>query len=345
MTTSKNYLTRLMSKIGQPMEATNHLHDTAMFRVAIYGPALVAFSIAGVGYLNSNLQPDWTFGGFNLFISTFKLPIGLAGLAIPLGALVASHHRSIQSAKQIESQQRQNTFSNYIKHKEYFGKYLDDENILNGEHSFLAKDKKIYKALFPKAQEGEFEFLSENSVDAIRIEDQINFMNIEAKRIRWNESSSLRGLMNEIAELKGVIADEFELQITDVIQNDEAESLKKQIINLGVTLSHIHSAATFFSDTDDALIFSNWAMSVRSKIHKMNEITDYAYAKTRIKELAVNELSGNCADLSPTEKNYLLSLLRGDRTQKLRQIENDLSELPTVKDIIEQLESPICEKT
>lgn len=62
---------------------------------------------------------------------------------------MASHHRSIQTASQIISQQAQNTLSDYVIHKEYFSKVLDEEGLLDGRSSLNAANKKVYDIIFP----------------------------------------------------------------------------------------------------------------------------------------------------------------------------------------------------
>lgn len=54
-----------------------------------------------------------------------KIPIAIAMLAIPAMALVASNHRSVQTAAQIKTTESQNVFSNYFAHRNEFNSLLE----------------------------------------------------------------------------------------------------------------------------------------------------------------------------------------------------------------------------
>ena len=96
------------------------------------------------------MNPDVALKGY-------KSPLAVAALVFPLVALVASHHRSVQMAAQIDRADSQirltdakNNFENYVKHKELFDNRLDA----------LAKELKIN---FNKKDELYSNIFSENS--------------------------------------------------------------------------------------------------------------------------------------------------------------------------------------
>ncbi|WP_296935206.1 hypothetical protein [uncultured Marinobacter sp.] len=337
MATTREGIRRIWEKIGEPMEATNHLHDTRMFRTAIYGPAIAALIVGLIGYFFSPVEADWTLNGFNNFIALFKLPIGMASLAIPFGALIASHHRSIQSARQIESQQQQHTFSNYIKHKEYFGKFLDDEGILDGSYSFAAKEKKVYQALFPNARKGyldfEFEWIEKQYLTTL-----IANLKAEVGKVTWDNREHIGSVLNDVAELKQAIADEFELEIVDLIINKDIETLSSQVQNLGITMSHLYSASTFFSENESTQEIYDWSIKIKVLRHSLDVVKNFDYAQQRIKEIALNAMSSNMAPLNQDQRSDLLRLLGKESGEKLKSIRQNLSELPTADEIVKQLE-------
>ena len=166
MTTLRKLWAKLWGKIGQPMKPTNHLHDTGVFRAAIYGPALLGLGLAIIGFVNSNLEPNLTFDGFNTFISKFKLPIAVAGLSIPLGALVASHHRSIQSASQIIEQNEQNIFSNYLEHRRYFLAFIEEHEPFE---QLNVSAPHLYQRLFPESADGSLKPANEELDELIKL--------------------------------------------------------------------------------------------------------------------------------------------------------------------------------
>jgi len=75
---------------------------------------------------STDLAYDPTANGFSEFLKIFRFPIGVMALLIPLMAIYATNHRSIQQKKQIEVAVDQNNFSNYYKHLEEFCKYYSE---------------------------------------------------------------------------------------------------------------------------------------------------------------------------------------------------------------------------
>jgi hypothetical protein len=56
-------------------------------------------------------------------------------------ALIANHHRSIQSERQLKTTQDQNLFTNYVKHIEQFEEFLKDENVFKKLDDLLRGSK------------------------------------------------------------------------------------------------------------------------------------------------------------------------------------------------------------
>ncbi|MCH5651191.1 hypothetical protein [Pseudomonas syringae] len=124
--------------------------------------AIVALTIA---YHTLGLKYNLSSEGWNNALDIFKVPLGLLAVAIPLIALLAANHRSVQSKAQMELTQFQinltqtnNYINNYYKHVDEFQKYL-------GSHHFgfteekegqpkVAYPRKLHKALFPEAKMG-----------------------------------------------------------------------------------------------------------------------------------------------------------------------------------------------
>lgn len=99
----------------------------------------------------SNLQWDLSSTGFNIFISEFRFPLGIAALIIPIIALLAANHRSEQTKEQIRVTSSQNVFSNYYKHIEEFTKYL------NGRIESDADIRYAHANIYPNASSGDYE--------------------------------------------------------------------------------------------------------------------------------------------------------------------------------------------
>lgn len=112
-----------------------------------------------------NLKFNPSSEGWNNAIEIFKFPLGLLAVSIPLIALFAANHRSVQSKAQMELTQFQinltqtnNYITNYYKHVDEFQKYLGSHhfgfNEKKEEHPKVAYPRKLHKVLFPEAKMG-----------------------------------------------------------------------------------------------------------------------------------------------------------------------------------------------
>ncbi|AZT85166.1 hypothetical protein EHN06_17285 [Marinobacter sp. NP-4(2019)] len=142
---------------GVPMSSEAHLLDTTLFRGAILVPVLIGILLMVIAGLSSRTQLSPCFNAecFSTFFSLFKFQFAIMGLAIPLGALVASHHRSMQSAAQIKTQLNQNIFSNYIDHRKLFEQFFKDNNPLELRDPSSRQVWAIYDRVFPSAAYGD----------------------------------------------------------------------------------------------------------------------------------------------------------------------------------------------
>ncbi|ADZ92899.1 hypothetical protein [Marinomonas mediterranea] len=113
------------------------LTELKWFKWALWGPigtgVLVATAIGIADFTNEDLRVCFTSACVNDAIGRLKFPLAIASLAFPLVALVASHHRSVQTAaqisrsdKQIEATDKKNSFENCIKHRGIFMDFLSD---------------------------------------------------------------------------------------------------------------------------------------------------------------------------------------------------------------------------
>lgn len=91
----------------------------------------MATLIGIMDFTSEDLRVCFTSSCVNDAISRLKFPLAIASLAFPLVALVASHHRSAQTAaqikrtdKQIEVTEHKNAFENYFKHRTMFNELL-----------------------------------------------------------------------------------------------------------------------------------------------------------------------------------------------------------------------------
>lgn len=122
----------------------NDLTKQPLFWGAIFWPASASLALGSKVWLNRTL--DFSPNGYETFIEISKLPLGVLALTIPVTAVIAAIHRSIQTAKQIEETQVKNTVDLYYAHLKFFIDQLKDNDIVD---SAIKVHKKLYPNLSP----------------------------------------------------------------------------------------------------------------------------------------------------------------------------------------------------
>ncbi|EOX3980714.1 hypothetical protein L4D16_19045 [Vibrio alginolyticus] len=114
--------------------------------------------------ISSDLDWDFSYKGFNLFVEAFSLPITIISAIIPIVGLIALNHRSQQTKVQLDKAetqlkianaqyllaQKQNIFTNYYKHIEEYEKYIDKIGL------HIANSRESHSTMFPKAKNGDY---------------------------------------------------------------------------------------------------------------------------------------------------------------------------------------------
>ncbi|MFT2098529.1 hypothetical protein ACMUMQ_09255 [Marinomonas sp. 2405UD66-6] len=95
----------------------------------------------------------WTSGCINDAVNRLKVPIAITAIIFPAVALIASSHRSAQTAAQIERTDKQiavteakNAFENNIKHRELFFSYLEEQEKVLGVR--FTEKQSLYEVIF-----------------------------------------------------------------------------------------------------------------------------------------------------------------------------------------------------
>lgn len=130
------------------MSNEKKLFEIKEFWISLSVPIILAAIFASIIAANSELTWDLSYSGFNKFIDIFKFPMGVLALIFPLVALVATNHRSRQSATQIKQGREQNTFSNFYKHKESFHN-MTERLEKRYDITFFEPDQ-LYSKIFPE---------------------------------------------------------------------------------------------------------------------------------------------------------------------------------------------------
>jgi hypothetical protein len=122
------------------------------FRWSFWGGVGLSAICAVVIIWNSNLTWAFDYEGFDYAITVFRVPLGILATLIPVIALLAANHRSVQTQEQIRVTSANNNFSNFFRHKEEFKKFLGDNDDLK---KLVLDWLKLHKFLFPNARGGE----------------------------------------------------------------------------------------------------------------------------------------------------------------------------------------------
>ena len=130
------------------------LFHTIGLWLSLFFPILLAVVVLVTAAWGSGLELEWSPAGLRTFYEYFKIPIALASLSIPLGALTAAHHRSLQTFEQTKKQNVQNLFNNHLQHKKEFREFFEEFRPFKHIETFNAWE--MYETLFPLASEGNY---------------------------------------------------------------------------------------------------------------------------------------------------------------------------------------------
>ncbi|MGX5219674.1 hypothetical protein ACVTMO_13680 [Pseudomonas segetis] len=137
--------------------ANSSLHRTITFQLSIGIPIFLGVvSALAISQSEPSYSLCFNSSCFETWLQLYKAPLTFAALAIPLAGITAAVHRSIETQTQISLTNQQlrltienNTFSNYIKHRDDFIKLLrDTESIYEGKFVF-GNPLRLYGILFP----------------------------------------------------------------------------------------------------------------------------------------------------------------------------------------------------
>jgi len=121
------------------------LHEQYILWVVLLLPVFYFFAL---GFpIWSQYKLSVSARGINNFFSISNDIFWVAGLALPLGVLVARMHATVQMYAQIQSNSEQNIFVNFYKHKEFIVKEIKDICEENSLELRIKTD--IYDELFP----------------------------------------------------------------------------------------------------------------------------------------------------------------------------------------------------
>lgn len=178
----------------------------------------IVFAIAAsIGYLMYDPEKyayHWVYKVelINELVSDFRLPISFLGLLIPLGAILAVHHKSIQSkhhSRQLQSQLDQSkrdfeyrvgqeNFFMVFRHKDEFVKYLKADSTFNEYDKKNVDFNHLHLIFYPNIDRGDYS--ASEAVTSKFIDDSIamhSFLNDIA--LDFTDIEGLRAFANRLA--------------------------------------------------------------------------------------------------------------------------------------------------
>ncbi|MBH2894842.1 hypothetical protein I5Q39_24475 [Serratia marcescens] len=93
------------------------LSEQWMFWLSISIPLALSITLSIPLWLQTKI--NISAEGYDNFLRIFKLPIGVLSLSIPLVAIVAHIHRTIQTAEQIQTTRRKNAADSFFSHHKF----------------------------------------------------------------------------------------------------------------------------------------------------------------------------------------------------------------------------------
>ncbi|HGK4849041.1 TPA: hypothetical protein ACJ2X1_000378 [Yersinia enterocolitica] len=114
---SKNYLA--FRKFTSNLCKLDHdrLSKQWPFWISIFSPLIISILLSIPLWVDTTL--DISANGYNKFLSIYRLPIGVLSLSIPLVAIVAHIHRTIQTAEQLNAARKKNIADSFFSHHKF----------------------------------------------------------------------------------------------------------------------------------------------------------------------------------------------------------------------------------
>ncbi|MBN7770472.1 hypothetical protein KUV44_12270 [Marinobacter daepoensis] len=169
----------MIKKHSRKNHAENELLRTPAFLCSIGVPIALSLATGLTISINEGFSFCLNYQCFNNLVNYYKVPIGIAGISIPLGALAAAQHRSQQTMHQILLQSSQNNLTGYFTHREKFEEHC--HKIFNKSTKFDADI--LHQTLFPNSQKGDYSLKKTDELRVVRI----NLESIE-KKLRSGEA-------------------------------------------------------------------------------------------------------------------------------------------------------------
>lgn len=230
------------------MDANTTLLESSAFRwtVRVFGySALLYAAIVILNFDSEGLEPI-SPAYLHAVVANLKNPALIAGISLPLLGLIASHLRSLQTKKQIETQQEQNVFSNYLAHRDQFNKFMEEEKPLASISSISKWE--LYGRLFPQSEKGNFKVRSSLIKFLKILPSRLEKLNKLLESIHYNEESNRIDVENLLDDLEWELREYTQADFSDDLDNEVFLSkLEERIDKHMVCVYGLHECSNFHS--------------------------------------------------------------------------------------------------
>ncbi|MEM1190703.1 MAG: hypothetical protein AAGI72_19375 [Pseudomonadota bacterium] len=285
-----------MRKLLNPSPESN-LWSTEIFKLVLVTPLTLAVLLAAVAGWNEwdRALPWWAWNGdaYTEFLKIHRLPIGVLAALIPLLALVAANHRSIQSAANLKAQLAHNAFTNYYTHRDLFEHFALDKA---GEAERHIDTHRLHQFLYPEGPAGilqidpnlppAFSLLSINIIELWKLLSSDLFdPSLPEASAPLISRAECGGVVLKIAEVAQKLA-EIEIAVLDSTTDIQNKDLKS-LVRHSVSRFHLLESVSKFDSSGASYSLADTSHRI---VAVLSELVDYDQFRL-IENLTVGHLN------------------------------------------------------
>lgn len=312
--------------------------------VLIFGTIAVLY--AGISFRESE-APDsgvLTEAYLSYIYQNLSKPALIVGLSLPLLGLIASHLRSIQTITQIETQEEQNIFSNYAKHREFFFEFFKDEQLLSKESSLTIKAYQLYALLYPKAKEGELEPTTTQIPELEKLTRAAEDIFAETWKVYWGTETIPSELQEAVDQHVQVLTEHLGMHERFFQSGSRLADIAERITRLRVTHDDLFAASNFYTYNDCSQIFDTLADVMKVADEHLRKVLEQQNILSQVFDSPENSTDITFAS-SDFVRNGLIDFLSSNVNDKLGFVENRLMDHPQRHKIMKVLKTLANEST
>ncbi len=255
---------------------------------------------------------------------------------MPLLGLIASHLRSIQTINQIETQEKQNTFSNYAKHREFFFEFFKDEQLFSRESGLTTKAYEIYALLYPKARNGLLEPMTTKISDIEKLTESSENILAESWKVNWKTETTPVELQRAVDGHTHLLTEKLRMQDRFLLPSSRLADLAQRITRLRVTHDDLFAASNFYTFNSCSKLFEQIATEIKAADDHLRRVLEQQNLLAQVFDVPENN-----GDITLTNsdfmRNGLEEFLRSGVDEKLGYIENRLISHPQRRKVMKVL--------